>query len=188
MGSKDFTSECRRCSLAECRTQVVFGVGSLKANLVLIGEAPDSNEDLEGKPFVGRSGEIVDQMLDAINYDRKKVFITNLCLCRPVNDKGGNRTPTKKEVKACRKRLIKTLHRIGRYGILYGLAASEAVLKVKWPQWGRPVYCEEVGKWFTPVKHPSWYLCGKKKYIPFAITEFIEAIKKMRKLYKLGET
>jgi len=187
MGSKDFTPGCCRCSLSERRKQVVFGVGNIEANLILCGKSPNRYEDNIGKPFVGKQGGIVDMFLEPLGLDRKKVFVTNVCLCRPVNEKGNTRKLKKHEIRACRPRLIKTLRHIGHYGVLMGLTASEAVLKVSRPLWGRPVYVKKLSKWFLPVKHPSWYLRGKQNYLSFGITEFVNGVKEMRRLCKLGD-
>ena len=88
---------CRLCGLAETRTQVVFGVGNPNADLVFIGEAPGRDEDLQGEPFVGRAGQLLDRMLAAISLDREQVYIMNTIKCRPPN----NRDPKIDEVQAC---------------------------------------------------------------------------------------
>lgn len=87
---------CTRCELALTRTHVVHGVGNPKARLMLIGEAPGEKEDLEGEPFVGRAGKLLDTVLDQAGLDRGDVFITNIVACRPPK----NRTPRVFEVKA----------------------------------------------------------------------------------------
>ena len=88
---------CRRCPLrAGCR-QVVFGEGNPDATLMLVGEGPGAQEDLEGRPFVGRAGQLLDKMLDAIGIARGEVYIANIVKCRPP----GNRVPTPAEQDAC---------------------------------------------------------------------------------------
>lgn len=90
---------CTRCSLAATRTRVVFGGGADKAALMLIGEAPGREEDLQGLPFVGRSGRLVDDLLDEkIGVGRDRVYVANVVKCRPPD----NRTPVAAEVVACR--------------------------------------------------------------------------------------
>lgn len=158
---------------------VVFGRGNRKASLIICGEAPGRNEDMEGKPFIGRSGVIVDKMLEASNIKRKKIFITNVCLCRTPN----KRKPTLKEIKACFPRLKSTLRQIGQYVILMGSTASRAVLKKPFWAWGEPYWAKAIGKWVVPVKHPGWYLRpGNQKYLAFGINEFVDAVKSLRKL------
>jgi uracil-DNA glycosylase len=88
---------CTRCSLCEGRTQTVFGVGSEQARLLIVGEAPGAEEDRRGEPFVGRAGQLLDRMLQAIGLDRDQVFIANILKCRPPN----NRDPQADEVNAC---------------------------------------------------------------------------------------
>jgi len=90
-------SICRACSLCETRTQTVFGVGSKQADWLLIGEAPGQNEDLQGEPFVGRAGQLLNEMLRAISLQRQQVYIANVLKCRPPN----NRDPQAEEVDAC---------------------------------------------------------------------------------------
>ena len=88
---------CTRCPLHKNRTHAVFGAGPYQANLLVVGEAPGRNEDLEGRPFCGRSGELLDRMLNAISIPREKAFITSVVKCRPPN----NRAPLSGEIKAC---------------------------------------------------------------------------------------
>ncbi len=90
-------SQCTRCALANTRTQVVFGVGDPKAALVIIGEAPGRDEDLQGEPFVGRAGKLLDKILAAIGLARSEVYIMNVLKCRPPN----NRNPLPEEIAAC---------------------------------------------------------------------------------------
>jgi len=89
--------QCRACALAETRTNVVFGVGSQTAEILLVGEGPGQNEDEQGVPFVGRAGQLLDDMLEIIGLDRTKVYIANIVKCRPPN----NRDPLNVEQDAC---------------------------------------------------------------------------------------
>lgn len=89
---------CRKCALFETRTNVVFGTGSRSAEIMLIGEGPGENEDLQGEPFVGRAGKLLDDMLKIIGLDRKtNVYIANIVKCRPPL----NRDPLGTEQEAC---------------------------------------------------------------------------------------
>ncbi|GKI15754.1 hypothetical protein CE91St44_22390 [Oscillospiraceae bacterium] len=89
---------CRRCGLCETRTNVVFGMGSPTAEVMFIGEGPGRNEDEQGLPFVGRSGKLLDQYLEAVDLSRdKNVFIGNIVKCRPPE----NRDPLPEEWDAC---------------------------------------------------------------------------------------
>mgnify|MGYP003292579692 CR=1 FL=1 len=89
---------CRACALCETRTQVVFGVGDPNAEVLFIGEAPGANEDLQGEPFVGRAGKLLDDMMAMIGLKRKNIYITNSVKCRPPE----NRDPMNTEKDACR--------------------------------------------------------------------------------------
>ena len=89
---------CQRCALADGRHNVVFGVGSRDAEVLFVGEGPGENEDLQGEPFVGRAGKLLDDMLEVIDLDRKKnVYIANIVKCRPPQ----NRDPLNTEQDAC---------------------------------------------------------------------------------------
>ncbi|MGH2668137.1 MAG: uracil-DNA glycosylase [bacterium] len=88
---------CRRCALCEGRTTIVFGSGNPRAELVVIGEGPGAEEDAQGKPFVGRAGQLLTRMLDSVHLSRDEVFITNAVKCRPP----GNRNPEADELAAC---------------------------------------------------------------------------------------
>ena len=91
-------STCRKCDLCETRTNVVFGVGNREADLMLIGEGPGENEDLQGEPFVGLGGKLLDKMLAAVDLDRRSnVYIANIVKCRPPR----NRDPEPQEQEAC---------------------------------------------------------------------------------------
>lgn len=88
---------CIRCKLSEGRTNIVFGEGSPKAQLMFVGEAPGHDEDLQAKPFVGRSGQLLTKMINAMGLGREDVYIANVAKCRPPN----NRNPQEDEIAAC---------------------------------------------------------------------------------------
>ena len=88
---------CTRCALHETRTQAVFGVGNPQADLLIIGEAPGADEDRQGEPFVGRAGQLLNEMLRAVGMCRESVYIANILKCRPPN----NRDPKPEEAAAC---------------------------------------------------------------------------------------
>ncbi|MDX1689914.1 MAG: uracil-DNA glycosylase [Acidimicrobiia bacterium] len=91
-------STCTACRLAETRTSVVFGVGSPDADVVFVGEAPGRNEDLQGVPFVGAAGDLLNRLLDEQGIDRDEVYIANVLKCRPPK----NRDPRPDEIDACK--------------------------------------------------------------------------------------
>lgn len=88
---------CQKCALAETRHHVVFGEGARNAEVMLIGEGPGEQEDLTGRPFVGRAGKLLDDMLAMIDLDRSRIFIGNMVKCRPPQ----NRDPLNTEQEAC---------------------------------------------------------------------------------------
>jgi len=89
---------CTQCGLAETRTNVVFGVGDQTARLMIVGEAPGKNEDLQGEPFVGAAGHLLDELLAGIDITRPEVYIANVLKCRPP----ANRDPRPDEIEACK--------------------------------------------------------------------------------------
>lgn len=90
-------AQCERCPLAQTRTNTVPGYGDAAADIVFIGEGPGKNEDLQGVPFCGAAGRVLDELLDSINLKRENIFITNVVKCRPPK----NRDPLQEEVDAC---------------------------------------------------------------------------------------
>lgn len=109
--------DCSLCGLCNGRTNIVLPCGDLSSPVVFIGEAPGENEDLQGIPFIGRAGKILDDAMAAAGIDRSDVMITNTVKCRPPN----NREPTKEEMDACRGFLESEL--IGRR-LIVGLGKS----------------------------------------------------------------
>ena len=89
--------DCRRCRLAESRTNLVFGSGNPDADIVLVGEAPGAREDAQGVPFVGASGRLLDSMLESIGLQRSDIYIANVLKCRPPS----NRDPRPAEIGTC---------------------------------------------------------------------------------------
>jgi DNA polymerase len=112
---------CEKCRLAKTRTQVVYGVGNPNADLMFIGEAPGRDEDIQGKPFVGRAGQLLTDIIKAMKLTRDDVYIANVIKCRPPE----NRNPEPDELEACRpwiKRQIeiikpKVIVTLGRFGL-----------------------------------------------------------------------
>ena len=116
---------CTKCALGATRTQFVFGVGNPKATLMLIGEAPGADEDAQGEPFVGRAGQLLNKILEAIHFKRSDVYICNILKCRPPN----NRKPTPEESELCKPHLKKQIELVKPKVILcLGLTAAENLL------------------------------------------------------------
>lgn len=124
-------SNCNWCQeLANTRSQTVFGMGNEKAELMIISEAPSSDEDIQGQPFVGKAGELLDNMLSAIGIKRENAYITNIIKCQPPN----NRDPHKDESHACEAFLNAQINHIKPKLILaLGRIAAHNLLDVKTP-------------------------------------------------------
>ena len=122
--------ECTRCKLHRHRTQIVFGVGNPRARLVFVGEAPGADEDAQGEPFVGRAGQLLTKIIQAMGMQREDVYICNIIKCRPPN----NRTPESDEILACSPFLLKQLQAIGpQFICALGGPATQTLLKTKEP-------------------------------------------------------
>ena len=118
--------ECQKCSLGSTRIKFVFGVGNPNAEVVLIGEAPGADEDAQGEPFVGRAGQLLNKILEAIHFKREEVYICNILKCRPPN----NRDPLPEEVEQCEPYLWKQLELIKPKIILcLGRISAQVLLK-----------------------------------------------------------
>lgn len=118
---------CTKCELSKTRTKVVFGAGNRNADLLFVGEAPGKNEDLQGIPFVGQAGQLLDKILAAIQLERKEVYIANILKCRPPN----NRTPHADEIASCEPYLMNQIDLIKPALIVcLGLTAAKTLLRV----------------------------------------------------------
>jgi len=120
--------DCTRCKLHEGRTNLVFGDGNTKARLVFVGEGPGRDEDMQGKPFVGRSGKLLTKIIEAMGLKREDVYICNVVKCRPPD----NRTPEPDEMSTCEQFLFKQIRFIKPEVIVcLGATAAKSVLKTK---------------------------------------------------------
>ena len=144
---------CQRCGLAETRKNVVFGDGNPEAELLFIGEGPGANEDAQGLPFVGRAGKLLDDMLEMIDLDRTKIFITNIVKCRPPQ----NRDPLNVEQEACIEYLRRQTAMIQpKIIVCLGRTAAMQIIKPDFKitkehgQW-----FEKNGIWMTALFHPA---------------------------------
>jgi DNA polymerase len=121
---------CQKCPLGKTRTNFVFGTGNPNADILLIGEAPGADEDLQGEPFVGKAGQLLNKILDAAGFKREDVYICNILKCRPPN----NRNPLPEEVELCRPYLEKQIKLVNpKFILLLGKVAAESLLKTKEP-------------------------------------------------------
>ncbi len=145
---------CNKCGLAKTRNHVIFGEGNSHAPILIIGEAPGRDEDLQGRPFVGYSGQLLDKILDACGFNRTQhVYISNIIKCRPP----GNRVPYPEEIEKCKPLLLKQIELINpKILILLGATALKNMI-------GPDMRITKIrGNWIPwenrlamPVYHPS---------------------------------
>lgn len=125
-----FIAGCPRCKLSKGRTNIVFGQGNPKAELMFVGEAPGRDEDEQGLAFVGRAGQLLTKVIEAIGRKREDVFIANVIKCRPPN----NRNPEQDEVAACRPFLEEQIRLISpRVIVVLGTFAAQVILETDEP-------------------------------------------------------
>ncbi|MFN7182120.1 MAG: uracil-DNA glycosylase [Planctomycetota bacterium] len=159
--------ECRECSLSDNRTLVVYGEGDIKAKVMFIGEAPGAEEDIQGRPFVGRAGKLLDQILHEINWDRKGIYITNIVKCRPPE----NRQPTPYEIDRCSKFLkFQTYYISPKIIVLLGAVSAQTILGTIVPNLKsikeiRGQVYEHKGIKYIPTYHPAYILRNQKDYL-----------------------
>ncbi|MDR4508453.1 MAG: uracil-DNA glycosylase [Candidatus Brocadiaceae bacterium] len=121
---------CHKCSLSKTRTNLVFGVGSSTANLMFVGEAPGRDEDSKGEPFVGRAGQLLTKIIEAIGMKRSDVYIANILKCRPP----GNRNPLPEEIDLCMPYLMEQIDIIQpKVLCALGTFAAQTLLNTKAP-------------------------------------------------------
>ncbi|MDD5659411.1 MAG: uracil-DNA glycosylase [Actinomycetota bacterium] len=153
---KDFfysIKKCDKCELSETRTNFVFGSGNANSKLMFVGEAPGKNEDLQGKPFVGQAGKLLDVLLSSIGFTRNEIFIANVLKCRPPQ----NRDPRIEEINSCKNYLFKQIEIIeplvictlGKYSTQLLLNTEEGITGLR----GRIF---KIGNtYILPINHPA---------------------------------
>ena len=148
---------CTKCSeLARCRKNVVFGVGNIHAELMFVGEAPGADEDEQGEPFVGRAGQLLTKIIEAMGFQRADIYIANVLKCRPPQ----NRTPLPDEMNNCRPYLLEQIDAIHpKVIVALGATAVRALLDVELG------ITKMRGNWYTfhntpimPTFHPAYLL------------------------------
>jgi len=158
-------SQCVKCNLHKTRTHVVFGEGNPNARLMFVGEAPGEEEDVQGRPFVGRAGQLLTRIIEAMGLSRDEVYIANILKCRPP----GNRGPLPEEIACCVPYLTEQIEIIqpriicalGAYAAQTLLGSREGIKKLR----GR--FYDYRGIKLMPTFHPSACLRnpGTKKYV-----------------------
>ncbi len=168
--------ECHLCKLSKSRTNVVFGEGNIDASIMFVGEAPGSNEDSTGKPFVGRSGELLTKMIEnVLLIQREDVYITNIVKCRPID----NAEPTPTEAHTCQPYLLKQIKLIQpKFIVALGATAyhylsgdETNISKV------RGTIHKQDGYTLIPTYHPSYLLRN-----PSAKKDVFEDLKMLKEL------
>lgn len=167
---KETVLNCQNCELHKTRTNVVFGHGPIPCNAMIIGEGPGEQEDISGKPFVGKAGQLLTKILESVGINRETdTFIANTVKCRPP----GNRTPVTEEINACKGYLIRQIQLVQpKVLILLGAPALKTILE-------EPLAISKVrGKWYKaavnymsdplyimPIFHPSYLLRNASKEV-----------------------
>nr|WP_316623433.1 uracil-DNA glycosylase [uncultured Ruminococcus sp.] len=171
---------CTACRLCEKRKNVVFGVGNPKARVMFIGEGPGEQEDIQGEPFVGRAGQLLDKLLYAVDLDRRKnIYITNIVKCRPPQ----NRDPQEDEQESCigylreqtriiRPKIIVTLGRIA------GMRLIKPDLRIT-REHGTLI--EKKGVWMMPMLHPAAILRNQSQ-MEGALNDFLILREKIKEV------
>lgn len=168
---------CQKCNLCKARQNIVFGLGNKNATIMFIGEGPGADEDLQGTPFVGKAGKLMNMAFEAIGLKREEVYIANIVKCRPP----GNRNPQDDEANACldylrnqvilvKPKIIVLLGSVALKNILgkeYGITASRG----KW--------IERKGILYMPTWHPAALLRDESKKIDF-IRDLQEVMRRYR--------
>lgn len=154
---------CRRCPLCEGRTQTVFGAGNPNARVLIVGEAPGKNEDLQGVPFVGAAGKYLDELLGVAGLKREDVFIANVLKCRPP----GNRDPRVEEIECCTPYLREQTRTIDpEYIVTLGNFATKFILKTEVGITRLHGKLQQAGKFKVfPIFHPAAALYDGSKRV-----------------------
>ncbi len=167
--------DCRQCELFKGRNKFVFGGGSANAPVMFVGEAPGKNEDLQGLPFVGQAGKLLDELLYSIGFDRSEVFIANVLKCRPP----GNRDPRLEEIDTCKGYLMeqikiidpKIICTLGKFSTQLLLNTSKGISNLR----GKIFKIE--GRIIMPINHPAAAL-----YMPSKMEVLRKDFQKIKRL------
>lgn len=170
---------CRQCGLCNTRNHVVFGVGCQTADIMFVGEGPGQQEDLQGKPFVGPAGQLLDDMLSIIDLDRTNVYIANIVKCRPPQ----NRDPMDHEQEACIGYLRQQIQLVspkiivclGRISAMQLIRGDFRITRE------HGTWTEKDGIWYTALYHPSALLRDVSKR-PETFDDLLSIRKKIQEL------
>ena len=157
--------DCNKCKLCKTRQNIVFGVGNKEAKIMFIGEGPGADEDIQGIPFVGKAGQLIDKAFQGIGIKREEVYIANIVKCRPPN----NRNPEYDEADCCREYLEAQIKLVNPEIII--LLGSVALKNILGKEYGitasRGKWFERDGIKYLPTFHPAALLRDDTKKIDF---------------------
>lgn len=173
-------SKCKKCELCQTRHNVVVGIGNKNADVMFIGEGPGENEDLQGEPFVGRGGKLLDKMLEAVDLDRKKnIYIANIVKCRPPK----NRDPKPEEQEMCIDWLRNQVKLISpKIIVCLGRIAAARIIKsdIKITK-EHGLFFEKSGIYMMAMLHPAAVLRDPRKK-PAAFDDFLRLRDKIKEV------
>lgn len=171
--------DCTRCGLCETRNNVVFGVGNRQSSILFVGEGPGEQDDLQGTPFVGPAGQLLDDMLSIIDIDRTNCYIANIVKCRPPR----NRDPLETEQEACIGYLRQQIELIRpKIIVCLGRIAATALIREDFRiTREHGTWTEKDGIWMTAIYHPSALLRDVTKR-PETFDDLLAIREKMRQL------
>ena len=171
--------ECGRCGLGGTRTNLVFGAGNPDAHIVFVGEAPGRDEDLQGEPFVGEAGQILNRIITRMGLKRDDVYICNVLKCRPP----GNRNPEPSEIEQCGPFMLRQVKAIAPEAVVaLGTFAAQTLLGTKAPiSKLRGHFHDYHGIPLMPTFHPSFLLHNKKDTEKFWLVweDMVQVLKKL---------
>ncbi len=171
---KNSIAQCQKCKLCTNRTNIVFGEGNINAKIMFIGEGPGADEDKQGSPFVGKAGQLMNKVFQALEINREEIYITNIVKCRPPS----NRVPEEDEAQTCLNYLRNQVILIKPEIIV--LLGSTALKNILGKEYGitavRGKWMEKNGIKYMPTWHPAALLRDEGKKI-----EFWQDLKEVRK-------
>lgn len=176
---KETCTSCKKCSLCRTRHNVVFGVGNTQADIMFIGEGPGEQEDLQGEPFVGPAGKLLDDILSIIDLSRENVYIANIVKCRPP----GNRDPLEEEQNACFEYLRCQIALIKpKLIVCLGRIAAQRIIRQDFRiTREHGTWIQRDGIWLTAVYHPSALLRDVTKR-PDTFMDFLSIREKLHNM------
>lgn len=178
---------CTACRLSETRTNVVFGVGDPNTDLMLVGEAPGQNEDLQGEPFVGAAGRLLDELMAGIGVDRSQAYIANVLKCRPP----GNRDPLPDEIDCCKGYLREQIRLIHpRVVVTLGNFATKLLLRTETgiTRLRGQVFDWWLGARLIPTFHPAAALRGGDRVLAQMRQDFELVRQTLEDTERIGES